>query len=195
MLDQFLMYGTLFLLIYEIYKEKYKLSNSITEIFYDFHNDPILLYEEGKALKANRSFINNFGNLAQVREAQHHSQMISEIINPRKIFFQVTRDHTREKMSLYDIVKNKKEMKETELVLKWRTGEKIFIFTYYELENIYHNKYVLVFKDTTHIHQLQKAKSQVEFKSVIMGCLTHELRTPVNCAISILRTMEDYLVD
>ena len=28
-----------------------------------------------------------------------------------------------------------------------------------------------------------------------MGCLTHELRTPVNCVISILKTLEDYLAD
>ena len=74
-------------------------------------------------------------------------------------------------------------------------GDKIFMFTFSRLENIYNNQSVCIFKDTTHIHQLQKAKSQIEFRSVIMGCLTHELRTPVNCALSILKTLEDYIED
>ena len=30
-------------------------------------------------------------------------------------------------------------------------------------------------------------------RSVIMGCLTHELRTPVNCVMSIFRSLEDYV--
>lgn len=169
MIEQFYMYLCMFWMIYDIYKEKYELSNSLTEIFYDFQNDPILLYEEGKLLKANRSFITHFGYLTKVKDFSHHSQMLQEIENPKKIIFEYTRNEQIEKISLLDIIRNRNEFNEKEIILRRRAGEKIYLFSFYKLENIYNYKYVLAFKDSTHIHQLQKAKNQVEFKSVIMG--------------------------
>lgn len=174
-----------------MYKENYGLSNSLTEIFYDFHTDPILIIDSGNYIKANKMFIENFGHLVRSRTNNHHSQMVAELINPEKLCFSTHCDP--ESVSLIEIIKNKDEWKEKELVLKSKLNEKIYMFTFYQLENIYNKRIICIFKDTTHIHQLQMVKSQVEFRSVIMGCLTHELRTPVNCALSILKTLEDYI--
>jgi len=180
MIEQFVMFASLFWLVYEIYKEKYELSNSLTEIFYDFHNDPILIYENETSIKANNVFLSNFRSLIKSEKIHHHSQMLTEIINPDKILFEFYKGTSIQRISLLEVIQRQKEMNQKELILRKQGGDKIFMFTFYRLENIYNNKTVCIFKDTTHIHQLQKVKSQVEFRSVIMGCLTHELRTPVN---------------
>jgi len=186
-------YCALFWLIHEIYKENYLLSNSLTEIFYDFHNDPIVFYEGGQNIKVNRSFLSHFGYLVKTRKMKHHSQMLTEIVNPEKIIFTMRQSNCEDKISLLDVLKNKKKMEQVELSLMKMDVEKVFMFTFYKLENIYDDKTVCILKNITHVHQLQKVKSQVEFRSVIMGCLTHELRTPINCVISILRSLEEYL--
>jgi two-component system, chemotaxis family, sensor kinase CheA len=84
-------------------------------------------------------------------------------------------------------------MNNKELILRKDDGDKIFIFTFYPLENIYDAKTVCIFKETTHIHEIQKVADRV--RSVIMGCLTHELRTPVNCVISIFKSLGNYIED
>lgn len=93
-------------------------------------------------------------------------------------------------MSLLDIIR-KNDMKEKEVTMRSKHGDRIYMFTFYQLENVFGKRKICIFKETSHIHQLQQVKSQVEFRSVIMGCLTHELRTPVNCALSILKTLQD----
>jgi signal transduction histidine kinase/CheY-like chemotaxis protein len=195
MLEQFCMFGCLFWLIYEIYKEKYELSNSLTEIFYDFHNDPIVIYEDEKWIKCNNVFLGNFGKLVKYEKFDHHSQMLTTITNPDKVIFEFYQDEIVKTISLIEVIRKQKEMDQKELILRNETGDKIYMFTFNRLENIYNNKTVWIFKDTTHIHQLQKVNSQNEFRSVIMGWLTHELRTPVNCVISILKSMSDYIED
>jgi signal transduction histidine kinase len=189
------MFGSLFWLVYEIYKENYELSNSLTEIFYDFNSDPILIYEDETLIKCNKVFLSYFGKLVKYEEFVHHSQMLTEITNPNKVLFEFYQGGNINTISLLEVIRQQKEMDQKELILKKEGGDKIFMFTFYRLENIHNNKTIWTFKDTTHIHQLQKVKSQVEFRSVIMGCLTHELRTPVNCVISILKSMQDYIVD
>jgi signal transduction histidine kinase len=191
--EQIFTYCCLFWLVHEIYKENYLLSNSLTEIFYDFHNDPIVFYEGGTNIKVNRSFLTHFGYLVKTSERKHHSQMLTEIANPEKIMFGLKLNWADEKISLLHVLQNKKKMEQTELSLAKKDVEKVFLFTHYKLENIYDDKTVWIFKNITHVHQLQKVKSQVEFRSIIMGCLTHELRTPINCVISILKSLEDFI--
>ena len=195
MVEQFVLYLSLFILVFQIYKEKYELSNSLTEIFYDFHNDPILIYEDEMSIKANNVFLNLFGSLIKSEKICHHSQMLTQIINPHKIFFEFYKGSNMQRISLLEVIRRQKEMNQKELILRKQSGDKIFMFTFSRLENIHNEKTVWIFKDTTHIHQLQKVKSQIEFRSVIMGCLTHELRTPVNCVISILSSLSDYVQD
>lgn len=195
MIEQFVLFGSLFWLVYEIYKEKYELSNSLTEIFYDFHNDPILIYENENDIKANSAFLNLFGSVIKSEKIHHHSQMLTSIINPEKILFEFFKGTNIQSISLLEVIRHPNDVNQKELILRKAGGDKIFAFTFYRLENIYNNKTICIFKDTTHIHQLQKVKSQVEFRSVIMGCLTHELRTPVNCVLSILGTLQEYIED
>jgi signal transduction histidine kinase len=191
--EQIYMYAALFWMIHGIYKEYYSLSNSLTEIFYEFHNDPIVFYEGDKDIKVNKSFLSHFDFLVKTKLVKHHSQMLTEVDNPDEIMFTMMIDEVDEKISLLDVLKNKKAMEQVELSIMKNGIEKVFVFTFYLLENIYDSKTVWVFKDITHVHQLQKVKSQVEFRSVIMGCLTHELRTPINWVISILSTLQDYI--
>ena len=178
MVEQFFLFSCLFWLIYEIYKENYQLSNSLTEIFYDFHNDPVLLYEEEtQSIKVNSMFVNSFGHLIKRRKLFHHSQMLTEILNPHEIVFECLQDGVK-KISLEQVLNQQEQMSKKELILRKVEGDKTFMFTFYRLENLYDSKTVCVFKETTHIHELQKVADRV--RSVIMGCLTHELRTPVN---------------
>lgn len=63
------------------------MSDSLAEIFLDFYNDPILILEEGKQIKANKMFISHFANLVKIRSQKHHSQMVAELSNPEKLNF------------------------------------------------------------------------------------------------------------
>ena len=195
MVEQIVMYVSLFWLIYVIYKEKYELSNSLTEIFYDFHNDPVLIYDDETSIKGNSVFLAYFGKFIKRGKINHYSQMLTEITNPGKLMFEFYQGGIIERISLLDVIRKQKEINQKELILRKENGDKIFMFTFYRLENIYNSKTVWIFKDTTHIHQLQKVKSQIEFRSVIMGWLTHELRTPVNWVLSILKSLADYIQD
>jgi len=195
LIEQLYMYTALFILVHEIYKQDYLLTNSLTEIFYDFQFDPIVFYEGEESIKVNHSFLSHFGYLIKTKKAKHHSQMLSEIGSPEKLVFIHKVNDIEEKVSLLDVINNNKKMEQTELFLKRRGVEKVFIFTSTKLVNVYDSKTAYIFKDITHSHQLQKVKSQVEFRSVIMGWLTHELRTPINCATSILKSLEEYIVD
>lgn len=60
--------------------------------------------------------------------------------------------------------------------------------------NVFDKKTICTFKETTEVHRYQKEKSSNQYKSVLMGCLTHELRTPVNVVISGLGSLEYYVV-
>ena len=195
MLEQIVMFLSLFWLVYEIYKEKYELSNSLTEIFYDFHNDPVLIYDNETSIKGNSVFLQYFGKFIKRGKIDHYSQMLTEITNPGKLMFEFYQGGMIQQICLLDVILKQNEINQKELILRKTGGDKIFMFTFYRLENIYNNKTVCIFKDTTHIHQLQKVKSQIEFRSVIMGCLTHELRTPVNWVLSILKSLADYIQD
>jgi hypothetical protein len=174
------MFVALFWMIYIIYKENYLTSSSVTEIFYEFHTDPIMFLETGKKTKVNKVFLTHFGYLVNTKKIKHHSQMLTEILNPENVIFEINAKEKLQKISLLEVLSNSNEMEQAELFLKKKDNEKVFLFSCYKLENIYDQKTVCVLKDITHVHQLQKAKSQVEFRSVIMGCLTHELRTPIN---------------
>lgn len=193
MLEQFCHYGTLFWLIYQIYKENYELSNSLTEIFYDFHNDPVILYEGKDSIKVNKMFVSFFDHLIKSKKMYHHSQMLTEWLNPNDIILEYLEKGIINKISVYELVNKQEEMNKKELILRKEDGDKIFVFTFYRLENIYNAKTVCIFKETTHIHEIQKVADRV--RSVINGCLTHELRTPVNCVISIFKSLGDYIDD
>ena len=155
----------------------------------------MLIYDDETSIKCNGVFLQYFGRVIKSEKIHHHSQMLTEITNPDKLLFEFYQGGWIEKISLLDVIRKQKEMNQKELILWKEGGDKIFMFTFYRLENIYNSKTVWIFKDTTHIHQLQKVKSQVEFRSVIMGCLTHELRTPVNWVLSILKSLSDYIQD
>ncbi|CAI2382052.1 unnamed protein product [Moneuplotes crassus] len=194
-IEEVVTFIALFYLVFEIYKENYYLSDSLTEIFYDFHNDPVIIFDDFMNIKCNKNFLMCFGNLVSCEKIRHHSQMLTKILNPQKRIFELKKDGVV-KLSLLDIfTKYKNSMNQKEVIVRDKGKEKIFMLTIYKLENLYHSKVICTLKDTTNIHQLNQAKSQVEFRSVIMGCLTHELRTPVNCAVSILDTLQDYLHD
>lgn len=134
------MFGSLFWLVYEIYKENYELSNSLTEIFYDFHNDPILIYEDETLIKGNKVFLNYFGKLVKYEKFNHHSQMLTEITNPNKVLFEFYQGGNINTISLLEVIRQQKEMNQKELILRKEAGDKIFMFTFYRLENIYNNK-------------------------------------------------------
>lgn len=176
-----------------IYLEKYKSNNTQTEIFYDFHNEPVIIYEDEKNIKANHLFVKYFGRQVKSKKMSHHSQMLTEITNADDILLEFYNESIVEKISLAQVLKQQKELNQKELILRKKSGDRIFMFAFRKLENIHTYQTVCVFKDTTHFNQLQKVKSQVEVRSIIMGCLTHELRTPVNCAMSILKSLEDYI--
>jgi signal transduction histidine kinase/CheY-like chemotaxis protein len=195
--EQIFAFCSLFWMIGIIYKESYFLSNSLTEIFYEFHNEPTVIFDRNSKFKVNRSFLHNFGNLVTTKQIQHHSEMLTEITNPEDLNFVRKLQAKSEKVSLLQILKNRDEMEDSEIFLIDGDKEKVFVFTYFSLENIYDSKTVWVFKNITHVHQLQKIKMQIEvrFRSVIMGCLTHELRTPINCVISMLKSLRDFIED
>lgn len=96
--------------------------------------------------------------------------MLTTILNSDEIIFDQIKEGSKPcKISLLEVIRNKKEMDKKELILRKEKGDNIFMFTFYILENIYSSKVVCTFKDITHIHHLQKIKNQSEFKSVIMG--------------------------
>ena len=196
MVEQLIIFASLFYLIFEIYKENYYFSDSLTEIFLDFHNDPVIIFEDESNIKWNMMFSSYFSSLIKPKKFKHHSQMLTTILNSDEIIFDQIKEGSKPcKISLLEVIRNKKEMDKKELILRKEKGNNIFMFTFYILENIYSSKVVCTFKDITHIHHLQKIKNQSEFKSVIMGWLTHELRTPVNCVTSLLKTLEAYIIN
>jgi hypothetical protein len=136
------MYVALFWMIHGIYKENYSLSNSLTEIFYEFHNDPIVFYEGDNDIKVNKSFLSHFDFLVKTKLVKHHSQMLTEVDNPDEIMFTMMIDEVDEKISLLDVLKNKKAMEQVELSIMKNGIEKVFVFTFYLLENIYDSKTV-----------------------------------------------------
>mmetsp|Transcript_32022 Transcript_32022/g.28380 ORF Transcript_32022/g.28380 Transcript_32022/m.28380 type:complete len:181 (+) Transcript_32022:299-841(+) len=180
MVEQIIVFCSLFWLVYLKFKENYSLSNSLTEIFIDFNRDPVILYDDEGIMKCNNMFNLEFGTLIKSEKIRHHSQMLTTILNSNEIIFEFYQGSEEKQISLLEVIKNRKEMDQKELILKHKGGDKIFMFSFNKLENIYHSKTLCVFKDNTHIHELNKVQGQVEFRSVIMGCLTHELRTPVN---------------
>ena len=142
MVEQIVMYVSLFWLIYVIYKEKYELSNSLTEIFYDFHNDPVLIYDDETSIKGNSVFLAYFGKFIKRGKINHYSQMLTEITNPGKLMFEFYQGGIIERISLLDVIRKQKEINQKELILRKENGDKIFMFTFYRLENIYNSKTV-----------------------------------------------------
>ena len=142
MVEQFFLFGCLYWLIYEIYKEHYTLSNSLTEIFYDFHNDPVLLYEGNDSIKVNSMFESFFGHLIKSKKMYHHSQMLTELLNPHEIILEFLEHGVIKQISLFEVVNRQEEMAHKELILRKLEGDKIFMFTFYRLENIYNSKTV-----------------------------------------------------
>lgn len=130
MVEQIVTFASLFWLIYEIYKEKYELSNSLTEIFYDFYNDPIVIYEDESSIKANIEFLSYFGKAAKRAEIRHHSQMLTEITNPDDIMLEFHQGNNVERLSLLQIIRRQKEINKKELVLRKEGGDKILMFTF-----------------------------------------------------------------
>lgn len=117
MIEQFVLFSSLFWLVYEIYKEKYELSNSLTEIFYDFHNDPVLIYDDETSIKCNGVFLQYFGRFIKSEKIHHHSQMLTEVTNPDKLLFEFYQGTISNKISLLDVIRKQKEMNQKELIL------------------------------------------------------------------------------
>lgn len=101
-----------------------------------------MFFEGDTNLKVNRSFLTHFGYLVKTSERKHHSQMLTEITNPEKIIFGLKLNGIDDKVSLLQVLQNKKKMEQTELALMKKDSEKVFLFTHYKLENIYDDKTV-----------------------------------------------------
>ena len=86
MLEEIVIFSALFWLIFEIYKENYNLSNLLTEMFYDFHTDPVIWYDDENVIKCNKIFLSYFGKLIKCNKIWHHSQMLTQILNPHQVF-------------------------------------------------------------------------------------------------------------
>lgn len=61
LIEQILIFGAIFLMVGSIIQEKYNSNNTQTEIFYDFHNEPVIIYEDESIIKANYLFVKYFG--------------------------------------------------------------------------------------------------------------------------------------
>ena len=75
-------------------------------------------------------------------EFDHHSQMLTTITNPDKVIFEFYQDEIVKTISLIEVIRKQKEMNQKELILRKETGDKIYMFTFNRLENIYNNKTV-----------------------------------------------------
>jgi hypothetical protein len=193
-LKQILMYAGLFYLVYEIFKQNYELSNSVIEISYDSHEDPAIIYEDNQNIKVNRSFREAFQSIGDFKFINHYAQMLYYIEEPEEIIFRCLNKDNGIKVSLREILKNNQRYNGEVLAILLNGEERVFNFNAFDLVNIYSRKTICMFKEATMGFKLEKEISANKYKSVIMGCLTHELRTPVNLVISGLDLLGPYIV-
>ena len=65
--EELIMFCGLVFLVHHMFKQNYDLSISTIEISYDFHNDPLLIWEESNPVKANRTFTKTFENIGEFK--------------------------------------------------------------------------------------------------------------------------------
>jgi hypothetical protein len=193
-MKQIMMYAGLFYLVYEIFKQNYEFSNSVIEISYDLHEDPVIIYEKDQNIKVNRKFREIFHSVEDFKFINHYTQMLFYIARPDKIIFKFVNNSIKTEVTLEEIIENNQQYNGEAFAISLNGEERMFTFNAFDLVNIYSCKTICMFKETTTIYKLEKEISSNKYKSVLMGCLTHELRTPVNCVISGLDLLEPYIV-
>ena len=97
-------------------------------------------------------------------------------------------------MSMKDIINNKSKFNGKEFTIVLGNQEKIYVLNTIELDNVFSKICICMFKEITEVYNLEKERAANRYKSVLMGWLTHELRTPVNWVISGLDSLEYYIV-
>lgn len=189
-----MLYISIFWLVYELYKQNYDFTDSIIDISYDFDNDPAIILDGNNRIKANKKFSKIFSSFDEFKFTSHYTQILWEIKNPNNIELQKFESECEDKISIQQILDNKEEYLGKSFSILYKNEEKVLSFTVVTLENVYDTKTILMFRDTTQAHNLEKEKSDSKYKSVLMGCLTHELRTPVNLVISGLHSLQHQMV-
>lgn len=176
-LKQALMYTGLFGLVYEIFRQNYEMSNSAIEMSYDLHDDATAIYQKGEEIKVNQRFRQIFETGARFKYADHYTQILNIVEDPQNLVFSLLDDENSETISLEDILSKNKKYNGAAFVIKLWEEERVFSFSAFDLVNIYRIKTICIFKETTLLFKLEKEKSANKYKSVLLRCLTHELRT------------------
>lgn len=192
--EQLLMFCGVFLLVYQVFKQNYEFSNSMIEMSYELHSEPVLIYGGKHNVKVNNKFKTIFAEAGRFKCMDHYSQILSEIDEPGEMWIRLHNAISNQEISVLDILSDKQAYNEQEFVVASNENERIFLFNFYDLVNVYHSKTIWMFKETTEVHKLEKEKAANKYRSVLMGWLTHELRTPVNWVISGLDSLEYYVV-
>lgn len=179
-LKQSLMYAGLFGLVYEIFRQNYELSNSAIEMSYDLHEDATIIYQKGERVKVNERFKQIFETATNFKYADHYTQILKYVEKPEELSFKFLDDDKTESITLDVLLRENKKYNGSALVTEINGEERVFSFSAFDLVNIYSCRTICIFKETTLLFKLEKEKSANKYKSVLLGCLTHELRTPVN---------------
>jgi signal transduction histidine kinase len=193
-MKQMMLYAVLFYLVYEIFKQNYELTNSVIEVSYDLHEDPVIIYENNQNIKVNRRFREIFESVGDFKFINHYTQMLYYIAKPGEIIYTFVNNSIKTEVTLEEIIKNNQQYNGEAFAISLNGEERMFTFNSFDLVNIYSRKTICMFKETTMVYKLEREISSNKYKSVLMGCLTHELRTPVNCVISGLDLLEPYIV-
>lgn len=185
----------LFWLVYEVFKQNYDFTDTVIDISYNFHADPIIICDNRNVLKVNKRFTKIFEEQDEFEYTNHYTQILNQIKDANKLQVKEFGTENSSKISIEKILLNKEIYKGKSFSVISQNSERVLTLNIVELENIYDTKTIYTFADTTEFHNLEKEQTENKYKSVLMGCLTHELRTPVNLVISGLNSLEFYVIN
>ena len=174
-----------------IYRE-YQLSGP--DLIYELSVDPMLVIDGDSNVSANSQFMSVFQDGTDLKVVKSYTQLLAKIENFEHSKLKFASQGQDKLVSLTDLLGNLASYEGVEVSLNSGDSEIIYMIHGYEFNELNQNKTIIVFKDVTKVHLIQKEKTENHYKTVLMGCLTHELRTPVNCGISSLNSLKHYLV-
>lgn len=175
-LEQIVMFCGLFYMVHILYQL------SGPDVFYELRDDPIIILDktsEGMIL-VNSQFVEQFKKLSKIDVVKCHTKTLTTIPNPDDLSIEFYDLESDSNVHLMNIISNIEKYNGKEVGFSTNDEQIVFMVNAVLYDKSSKEKIVIIFKDVSEIHMLEKEKSANRYKTVLMGCLTHELRTPVN---------------
>ena len=114
--EQLLMFCGVFLLVYQVFKQNYEFSNSMIDISYEMHSEPVLIYDDKIKVKVNNKFKEIFAEAGKFKLVDHYSQILNEIANPGEMRIRQHNAVPNQDISVLEILSDKLAHNEKEFV-------------------------------------------------------------------------------